>query len=102
MNRFVLNIYRAFVPKPVRTMIVKKRVRAKILKYYSSMPESDFNNEMREVVTFLHSHPLTIFPYQFHFNYRPDAVKVFRDDQRKMHYVYFDNKKLYFRIIRNK
>jgi hypothetical protein len=97
MNKLLLNTYRVVVPKPLRTIIVRKALHRKILRYFGSLPESEVNDEQREVLDFLKFNPLSIFPYPFQFQYNPDTVNVIKDKVNRMHYVLLDNKRLYFK-----
>lgn len=97
MNRIIYTIYRIVVPKPLRTIIRRKNIRRKILKYYSSLPESEINNEQLEVLKFLESNALETFPYPFFSNYSPGNIDVHFDENNKLHYVIHEGKKLYFK-----
>jgi len=97
MNQFLFQIYRILVPKPVRTRILKKNLRKKILEYYFSLPRNEVNEEQREVLKYLENNPLTIFPYPFSDNYSPDKIEVHHDTSSGMHFVIQDGRKLFFR-----
>lgn len=97
MNSFLFTIYRIFVPKPVRTVILKKNLRKKILNYYSALPENEINDEQREILNYLHNNPVTTFPYLFWQNYSPERIEVFTDPSNGIKYVLQDDKKLYFK-----
>src|SRR4030042_2503716 len=100
MNKYLFPVYRIIVPKPVRTRILKKSLRKKILNYYSALPESEVNDEQREVLKYLENNPVAIFPYPFSSEYSPEKIEVFFNPSNKMHYVIHDGKKLYFRKSR--
>jgi hypothetical protein len=97
MNKFLFPIYRVLVPKPLRTAILKKSLRVKILKYFSSLPENEVNDEHREVLRYLESNPVRIFPYPFHDNYSTEKIEVFFDPEERMRFVVQDGKRLYFK-----
>ncbi|HVN59185.1 MAG TPA: FkbM family methyltransferase [Bacteroidales bacterium] len=97
MNRYLFSIYRVVVPKPVRTIILKKKLREKILAYFNNLPAGEINPEQREILDYLTSNPLAIFPYSFGLNYRPGDVEVMFDEKEKMHYTILDGKKLFFK-----
>jgi hypothetical protein len=97
MNRFLFPIYRALVPKPLRTIILKKSLRHKILNYFASIPENEVNVEQKEVLKYLETNPVRIFPYQFHDNYSPDKIEVIYDRENGMRYVLQEGKRLYFK-----
>jgi hypothetical protein len=97
MNKFLFPIYRLLVPKPLRTVILKKSLGTKILKYFAELPENEINDEQREVLRYLENNPVRIFPYPFHNNYSSDKIDVFYDSGTGMRYVLQDGKRLYFK-----
>ena len=97
MNKLIFSIYRVLVPKPLRTVILKKSLRNKILKYYASLSAEEINDEQREVLKYLEYNPVTTFPYRFSDNYSRQNVEVFFDDLNGMRYVLMENKRLYFK-----
>lgn len=97
MNSFIFNIYRIVVPKPVRTAILKKNLRRKILNHFSSLPGNEVNNEQRDILKYLENNPVTTFPYLFSYNYSPEKIEVFSDHSNGMKYVIQEGKKLYFK-----
>ncbi len=97
MNRFFFPIYRILVPKPLRTIILKKNLSKKITAYFSSLPDGEVNDEQREIVKYLENNEIRIFPYSFHFNYSPDKIEVFYDKELSMRFVLQDGRRLYFK-----
>lgn len=97
MNKYLFQLYRVVVPKPVRTALLKRSVRKKILERFSSMPDQEITEEQREVISFLERNPLTIFPYPFSGDYSPEKVEVHTDPANDLPYVIQDGKKLYFK-----
>lgn len=97
MNKILFSIYRIVVPKPLRTVILKKTLRKKILKHFDSIPENDVNEEQKEVLRYLEKNPVTIFPYSFYYEYSPENIEVFYDQKKEMHYVLQEGKRLYFK-----
>jgi hypothetical protein len=97
MNKYLFPFYRIFVPKPVRTILLKKNLRFKILKYFSILRDEEVNEEQKEILTYLENNPVSIFPYPFNGNYSPEQIKVFFDHETRMHYVFQDGKRLYFK-----
>lgn len=97
MNKFLFPIYRILVPKPIRTVILKKTLRKKILKYFALLPENEVNDEQREVLGYLEKNPLRIFPYPFHDNYSAEKIDVFFDAENGMRYMIQEGKRLYFK-----
>jgi predicted RNA methylase len=97
MNRFLFPIYRILVPKPIRTIFLKKSLRYKILNYFASLPENEVNDEQKEVLQFIDKDEVRIFPYPFHANYSPDKIEVIYDPDKGMRYVLQEGKRLYFK-----
>ena len=97
MNRFLFPIYRALVPKPLRTIILKKTLRKRIRKHFADLPENEINDEQKEVLKYLENDEIKIFPYPFHNNYSPEKIEVLYDSGNGMHYVIQDGKRLYFK-----
>jgi predicted RNA methylase len=97
MNKYIFPIYRVLVPKPVRTFFLKKSLRKDILKHFDSLPENEVNEEQKEVLRYLESRGIRIFPYPFHSNYSPEMIGVFIDSEKGMRYVMQEGKRLYFK-----
>lgn len=97
MNNFLFQVYRIMVPKPLRTVILKKQLRKNILEHFASLPENEVNEDQREVLQFLETNKVSIFPYPFHSNYSPDRIEVMYDHEKGMRYVLQDGKRLYFK-----
>jgi hypothetical protein len=97
MNKFLFPVYRILVPKPLRTIILKKTLRKRILKHYADLPENEINDEQKEVLKYLENDEIRIFPYLFHHNYSPEKIDVLYERGNGMHYVLQDGKRLYFK-----
>jgi|WetSurSiteA1Bulk_404760.scaffolds.fasta_scaffold40792_2 hypothetical protein len=97
MNKFSFAIYRILVPKPVRTALLKKSLRSKILEQFAALSENDINEEQKEVIQYLQNKQVSIFPYQFNINYSPEKIEVMLDPEKGMRYVLLDGKRLYFK-----
>lgn len=97
MNKYLFPLYRILVPKPLRTIILKKSLRKKIIAHYTNLPEDQLNDEQLEVLKYLESNQVRIFPYPFHDDYSPDKIDVLYDQEKGMRYVMQDGKKLYFK-----
>ena len=72
-------------------------VRKSIISYYSSLPAGEVNEDQRQVVNYLKSRPITIFPYTFPEKYNAAKIQVHLDDLNQLHYVIEDKKRLYFK-----
>ena len=97
MNKFLFPIYRILVPKPLRTILLKRSLRTKILNFYDSHTENEVNEEQKEVSEYIENDEVRILPYKFHNNYAPEKVEVMSDQEKGMHYVLQDGKRLYFK-----
>ncbi|HPJ59762.1 MAG TPA: FkbM family methyltransferase [Bacteroidales bacterium] len=97
MNSFSITIYRIIVPKPLRTLILKKRLRKNIIDHFSSLPAEQVNDEEKEILEYLKNNPVSIFPYPFSSAYSPRKTVLHYDGINRMHYVIHDGNRLYFR-----
>jgi hypothetical protein len=97
MNKYLFPIYRILVPKPLRTVLLKKSLHKEIRKYFLSLPVNEVNDEQREVLQFLENNEIRIFPYPFHSDYSPGKIEVKYDSGIGMRYVLQDGKRLYFK-----
>jgi hypothetical protein len=97
MNKYLFQIYRIVVPKPLRVIILKKTLRNKILKHFASLRANEVNDEQKEVLQYLKHNKLSIFPYHFHDNYSPEKIEVMYDSGKGMRYVLQEGKRLYFK-----
>jgi predicted RNA methylase len=97
MNKFLFTIYRVLVPKPLRTVLLKRSLRAKILNYYDSLNENEDNEEQKEVTRYIENNEIRILPYKFHSSYAPEKIEVIYDQVKGMRYVLQDGKRLYFK-----
>jgi phospholipid N-methyltransferase len=83
-------IYKKLIPKAIRLRILKDQ----IVEY---LQNRDLNAEEQEVLTFLKSHPMHIFPYNFPEKYRPEDIKIEKDSKKGLLYTLWEGKKLYFK-----
>lgn len=97
MNKYLFPIYRVLVPKPLRTVLLKRSLRVKILNYYDSLAENEVNEEQKEVTRYILNNEVRILPYKFHADYAPEKVHVIYDPEKGMRYVLQDGKRLYFK-----
>ena len=97
MNKYIFPVYRGLVPKPIRTILLKRSVRKKILGHFSNLPPEKINDEQREILDYLGNNPVSLFPYPFDSGYPPENVEVFLDKSNRMRYVIQDGKRLYFK-----
>src|SRR5664279_4521840 len=97
MNKYLFSIYRILVPKPLRTILLKRSLRTKILNFYGSLPENEVNEDQKEVTVYIENNEVRILPYKFHSNYAPEKIEVMSDPEKGMSYVLQDGKRLYFK-----
>lgn len=97
MYKFLFAIYRVLVPKSLRTVILKKNLRKKISAYFKSISQVELNDDQKEILDFLESNQVRIFPYPFHDNYSPDKIDVKYDPEKSMRFIMHDGKRLYFK-----
>jgi len=97
MEKILFSIYRVLVPKPLRTRILKKNLRRKILAYFAEIPDDKIYEDQKQVLNYLKFNPVSIFPYPFQDLYLPVNVEVFSDPETGMKYVNQDGKRMYFK-----
>lgn len=97
MNKYFFPIYRILVPKPLRTVLLKRSLRSKIINYYDSLPENEVNEDQKEVTQYIENNEVRILPYRFHTNYAPEKIEVIYDPEKGMRYILQDGKRLYFK-----
>ncbi len=102
MNKILFSVYRVLVPKPLRTRILKKNLRRKILAHFADIPDDKINEDQKEVINYLMNNPVSIFPYPFQNMYLSSNVEVLSDSETGMKYVNQDGKRLYFKKRWNK
>ncbi len=83
-------IYKKLIPKAIRLRILKDQI-------VEDLQNRDLNAEEQEVLTFLKSHPMHIFPYNFPEKYRPEDIKIEKDSKKGLLYTLWEGKKLYFK-----
>ena len=84
MNKYIFPFYRALVPKPVRTIFLKKSLKKNIVNHFSMLPPEQINDEQREVLVYLENNPVSLFPYPFDSGYSPESIEVFFDESNRM------------------
>jgi Ribosomal RNA adenine dimethylase len=97
MNNFIYNLYRLFVPKPIRTKLLKKRLGIQIMNYLKSLPSNELDSEKKAVLDYVEKNGVSIFPYEFTKKYSPASIKVYSDVDNKMKYVIQNDKRIYFK-----
>ena len=96
MNISTSLIYRILVPKFIRKRILAKILRTSILNYYANLPETPLK-EVQEVLEYLKSNPIAVFPYEFQKKYDEKTIEVMEDKDKGLRYVMLDGKRLYFK-----
>ena len=99
-------IIKKFMPERVKSILVwkiynirhqsfLKKLRSDILAFYSN--KSNISPDEAEVLEYLRTNPVTIFPYDFQSKYNPANIEVHFDDSCGMPYVIHEDKRLYFK-----
>ena len=71
------------------------RLQSDIIRFYDAKTDCTF--EEKEVVDYLKTNAITVFPYDFQKKYCKEDVVVFLDDSKGLRYVLHEGKKLYFK-----
>jgi len=96
MNPITSQIYRVVVPKFIRKRIVARNLPIAIQNYYSSLSEKP-SEEIQQVLNYLKTNPIAVFPYEFQDKYIAENIEVFDDLEKGLPYVLQDGKRLYFK-----
>ncbi len=71
------------------------QLRKAILNYYNGNTQTD--SSIQEALEYLKGHSLKVFPYSFQDKYEQMPCEVFHDPVCRLHYMMWQNKKLYFK-----
>lgn len=82
--------YKKLIPRSIRLNILKGQI-------VENLENRDLNTEEQEVLTFLKSHSLHIFPYNFPEKYKPEDILIEKDSEKGLLYTLWEGKKLYFK-----
>lgn len=93
MTVLLATIYKKCVPSKIRNIFLRKQ----ILTYYDYHKELHADDEWSEIAAWLSKNKIEIFPYAYANKYNENDIDVFIDKSCGMHYVLFDNKRLYFK-----
>jgi hypothetical protein len=75
----------------------RNRQRLQVIAYARASGEFDADSDVREIVEFLESAPIDIFPYRFRQVPRGDRPSVEFDADRDLHFVMHEGHRLYWR-----
>ena len=89
-------LVKTLVPKFIRKRILAKVIRTNVLNYYDGLNEP-ISKEISDVVAYIRSKGITVFPYDSLDQYVPEDVEVFDDPGKGMRYVLLDGKRLYYK-----
>lgn len=81
------------IPKKKRLQKLKQN----ILDYYDSLPPQDVTEDQKNVLGYLKSHALTVFPYTFTDKYNESDIAVILDKSVNLYYMNWEGKKLYYK-----
>jgi len=96
MKRVASRIYRISVPKFIRKRIKARRLKRSILNFYECNPNA-VTTEIGEILDYLKTNPISVFPYKFQDDYDPERIEVLFDQAKGLKYVMQDGKRLYFK-----
>jgi 23S rRNA U2552 (ribose-2'-O)-methylase RlmE/FtsJ len=82
--------YKKLIPRSIRLNILKGQI-------VENLENRDLNAEEQEVLIFLKSHSLHIFPYNFPEKYKPEDILIEKDSEKGLLYTLWEGKKLYFK-----
>ena len=105
MKKIILNLIKKSINKKLFNYIktnfeIRKRskflieLRDNILNYYQGI---SLDAETKEVIDYLQSNPVSIFPYDFSKDYLVEDILVYNDDTNGLNYVVHQGKNMYFK-----
>jgi len=97
MNNFAYQLYRVLVPKPIRKNLLLNKLQIKITNQLNDLPIVELSSEKKAVLDYITKNGVSVFPYEFTQNYIKSSIKVYRDKDKGLKYVFHENKKLYFK-----
>ena len=103
---YVKNIIKILIPHQLKSRIISRienrkqsnyltQLKSKIIKFYEN--KINRTSEEEEVINYLMSNPISVFPYDFQEKYNKSDIEVLEDFSNGLRYVLHDNKKLYFK-----
>ena len=102
--KYIRKVYRWIVPLKTRRKIEallfkvsNPKLKRKIIRHLERKPENLISNEELEVLDFLKSNPLQVFPYEFTREYNAGSIHVEYDSTFNLYFVLFEGKKLFFK-----
>lgn len=102
----IKNILKKIIPKSLRLILISKidnirnkiflsKLRIDIINYYNK--QLPISSEEKEVLDYLKSNPISVFPYTFKNKYDKEKIEVYLDKSNGLRYVFHEHKKLYFK-----
>ena len=102
----VKNIFKKIIPKNLRLILISKinnisseiflsKLRIDIISYYDK--QLPISPEEKEVLDYLKSNQISVFPYTFKNKYDKENIEVYLDKSNGLRYVFHEHKKLYFK-----
>ena len=76
----------------------REQLKQKILDYY--LAKRTLDPEEEKVIDYLQKNGIHVFPYSFKDKYNPKNIKVYKDKKVNLHYIIFENKRLYYYKLR--
>lgn len=100
------NVLKKWIPSQLKFRIIAQieqkkqqkfltQLKSKIQRFYEA--KTSVTAEEAEVMRFLRSNPISVFPYDFQHKYDKSMIKVLHDDANGLNYVIHLDKRLYFK-----
>ena len=81
----------------VQSFLKKKFLKRLIIHYFKTLPPETVSREQKEVIRYLSSNKLTVFPYSFTKKYKPADIQLFKDKKHHLLYTMYHGKRLYYK-----
>lgn len=74
-----------------------ERLKNSVIAYLSGIPLHEIKEDQKQVLQFLQTHDLTVFPYEFTAKYNPADIPIFFDSTQKLYYTPWEGGNLYYK-----
>ena len=74
-----------------------RRLKKKVIEYFSHLPHGSVPEDQKKVVDFLKDNEITVFPYSFPAEYQEADIELFKDEELNLYYMLWEGKKLYYK-----
>jgi precorrin-6B methylase 2 len=81
----------------LKKFLERKFLRRIIINYYNNLPKEKVTQEESQVVDYLKSNKLFVFPYSFSKKYKASDIIIHKDEDQDLYYMIYNEKRLYYK-----